>query len=576
MNGLFSERAVSGPRLWAFRFIAAVIVPTLLLAGLEVCLRLGGVGVSSELTVACTVDGRKAFCDNQFFTAQFFGRALNRPAAPYAIAADKPPGTYRIFIMGESAAAGSPEPSYGFARYLEVMLHERFPEKKFEIINTAITAINSHVILPIARELAQHQPDLFVIYMGNNEVLGPYGPGTVFASLDRSLPFIRASIALRASRLGQSLDLLLTRKDEQPGKWHGLQMFVGHQIAADDPRLSQVYTNFERNLRAIIKVARGSGARVLLSTVGTNLKDSGPFASLHRNHLTEDEFHTWDEFYDRGVKLEADGRYAAALGFYSAAQAVDDQYANLHFRMGRSQWKLGHFSEAKDHFTRARELDSLRFRADSSINDIIRQVGQSADSGMALVDVVADLAAASPGQTPGSNVFYEHVHLNPHGNYLVARSIFSRVEGWVAGETGAKPGNMSVLSQADVERQLAYTGWARQRIAQILVHEWEFAPYSSQVNHREMVQGLQSDLAGGKETDEEIDALYRRAIAKAPKDRLLHLYYAFFLGDRQLRENRMSPGYGVPAPYGGEAVLEQFNAARPFDNAGLPRNIYSH
>ncbi|MGB8368108.1 MAG: hypothetical protein WCF71_02315 [Verrucomicrobiia bacterium] len=77
--------------------------------------------------------------------------------------------------MGESAARGEPEPPYAASRYLETLLNERFPNTHFEVINLGITAINSHVILPIARDCAHADGDLWIIYMGNNEMVGPFG-----------------------------------------------------------------------------------------------------------------------------------------------------------------------------------------------------------------------------------------------------------------------------------------------------------------------------------------------------------------------------------------------------------------
>ena len=41
---------------------------------------------------------------------------------------------------------GDPDPAYGFSRYLEVMLREKFPSMKFEVVNTGSVAINSHVL----------------------------------------------------------------------------------------------------------------------------------------------------------------------------------------------------------------------------------------------------------------------------------------------------------------------------------------------------------------------------------------------------------------------------------------------
>ena len=54
--------------------------------------------------------------------------------------------------------------------------------------------MNSHVLLPMAEDLAKLQPDLFIIYAGNNEVVGPYGSGTVLTASGMSRPMIRSSI----------------------------------------------------------------------------------------------------------------------------------------------------------------------------------------------------------------------------------------------------------------------------------------------------------------------------------------------------------------------------------------------
>src|ERR1700687_5087073 len=156
----------------------AVLVPVLLLGMIEAGLRLFGVGFPTSLTVPCTVQGQPAACYNLFFPAPFFSPGMIKTPQAYAIPAEKPQGTFRIFVLGESAAMGDPDPAYAFSRYLEVMLRQHYPSRKFEVVNTGSVAINSHVGLLIAEGLAKQRPDLFIIYSGNNEVVGPYGPGT--------------------------------------------------------------------------------------------------------------------------------------------------------------------------------------------------------------------------------------------------------------------------------------------------------------------------------------------------------------------------------------------------------------
>ena len=271
-----------GWRFWAPRIATSVFVPVLLLGIVEAALRLFGVGFPTDLTVPCKVQGHAASCYNLFFPAPFFPPGMIKTPQAYAIPAEKTQGTYRIFVLGESAAMGDPDPAYGFSRYLEVMLRERYPSIKFEVVNTGSVAINSHVLLPIARGLASQRPDLFIIYSGNNEVVGPYGPGTALTSSAMNLSVIRASIFARSTRLGQ----LLTKVGTQKREWGGMEMFLDKQVPASSPLMPQTYANFESNLRDTIAVARGAGARVIVATVATNLKDCAPFASAHREGLT--------------------------------------------------------------------------------------------------------------------------------------------------------------------------------------------------------------------------------------------------------------------------------------------------
>jgi hypothetical protein len=65
---------------------------------------------------------------------------------------------------------GDPEPAFGFPRVLQVLLRERL-RKPVEVVNVAVTAINSHVIHDIAQDCKRLQGDLWIIYMGNNEAM---------------------------------------------------------------------------------------------------------------------------------------------------------------------------------------------------------------------------------------------------------------------------------------------------------------------------------------------------------------------------------------------------------------------
>src|SRR5439155_8866500 len=128
---------------------------------------------------------------------------------------------------------GDPEPAFGMGRYLQALLSERYPKTRFEVIPAAMTAINSHAVLPIARECARHEGDLWIVYMGNNEMIGPFGAISVFGSQAPPLWYVRLSLEVQRTRVGQllvSLGRKLTGHAGEHGpSWCGMQVFLKKQ-----------------------------------------------------------------------------------------------------------------------------------------------------------------------------------------------------------------------------------------------------------------------------------------------------------------------------------------------------------
>jgi tetratricopeptide (TPR) repeat protein len=527
------------------------IMPVLLLGMLESGLRLAGVGFPTDVTVPCTLHGQAASCYNLFFPAPFFPPGMIKTPQAYAIPVAKPQNTFRIVVLGESAAMGDPDPAYGFSRYLEVMLRQHFPAINFEVINTGAVAINSHVSLLIAKGLAEKQPDLFIIYSGNNEVVGPYGPGTALTSSAMYLPIIRGSIFVRSTRTGQ----LLTKLGTQKREWGGMEMFLDKQVPASSPLMAATYSNYDANLRDTVAAARTSGARVLISTVATNLKDCAPFGSMHRDGLKHDELLTWSAMMAQGENFESAKSYPEALQAYLAAEKIDDQYAELEFRIARVLWSQGDYAKAKEYYLRARDLDTLRFRADSKINEINRSV--AATSGAELVDAEDVLSRRSPNGVIGSDFVYEHVHLTPEGNYLLARAMFMNIGGKLAADSRQTFQESDVPSEQDCERLIAMTNHDRVRIANEMLERLQKAPFTNQISHSEDLLRLSFEANGPDENPDATVAEYQYAIRQRPDDRILHYNFGLFLfnydraaGAAELRLARPWDDFPVFAPDG--------------------------
>lgn len=533
------RQPMSRGRLWLFRIGALVLGPLLFCGLLEMGLRLANWGYPTAATITRRIDGARHICENPKFTWRFFPPRIARVGEPFNVPAEKPEKTFRIFVMGASAALGTPDSAYGFPRILEVMLEEAHPHVRFEIVNTAITAINSHAVVEIARDCARHQPDLFLVYLGNNEVVGPFGPGTIFTSPVTTLPLIRLAIRLKATRLGQALSAgvaKLTSDERQPVTWAGMAMFLKGQLPPADPRIQRAHRQFRANLEAIGRTAAKADARLMICTVGSNLKDCPPFASLHRPGLTQTERWQWKQSYEQGIRYEDARQYDEALEAYRAAESRDDAFAELHFRMGKCRWALGDFETGRDRFERARRTDTLRFRPDRRINDVIREAAD-ADENVMLVDAAATFEAHSPHGCPGRELFHEHVHMNFSGNYLLARTIFDSLTEILAGRFAAVDRNAAPLSKDECADRLAYTAWDRRRVTQAVLDDFaKQPPFTNQAYHDQWLRSLEREQARQQaaltpEAIRQANEQYRLAIQYRPNDWNLRYKYAEFLRD---------------------------------------------
>ena len=224
-------------RLWFFRLTSACLAPLLVLGALELGLRLIGFGYSTDFFVVS--DDGEHWIENPQFAWQFYSPSSRLMPHPFRFKREKTEGTVRIFVLGGSAALGTPESAYGFVRILERMLQIRFPDRSFEVVNAAMPGINSHLVQAIARNCAELEPDLLVVYMGNNELVGLHAPGPDSKAFADSLPLLRLAQWVRSSRTGQWLaPQLQFLAPPQPEGEQDMDFFRRHQLAATDPGTS--------------------------------------------------------------------------------------------------------------------------------------------------------------------------------------------------------------------------------------------------------------------------------------------------------------------------------------------------
>ena len=178
--------------------VIAVLSPLILLTVLEVGLRAAHYGGETPLFESpeklhglYLVPGRRV-------GARYFPRAKSPPSPPFdAFLVHKPVHGIRIFVMGESAAAGFPYPANGaFSNVLADALQDVLPSDTVEVVNLGIAATNSYTIADLAPDVIAQRPDAILIYAGHNEYYGALGAGST-ETLGAVPAFVRLYLMLQ-------------------------------------------------------------------------------------------------------------------------------------------------------------------------------------------------------------------------------------------------------------------------------------------------------------------------------------------------------------------------------------------
>jgi lysophospholipase L1-like esterase len=324
----------------------------------------------------------------------------------------KPPGTTRIFVLGESTTIGYPYFHNGsFHRWLQYRLLQTNPEKKVEIINVALTAINSYTVLGFAKEVAKQQPDAVLIYTGHNEYYGALGVGST-NRLNGSPALINTLLWLRQWRLVQlfsrtlsAITRIFTSAPSKAGKTRMELMVADQQIAYGSPLYTRGIRQFRDNMDATLAIFEKKQIPVFLSNLISNLRDQRPLASTTAVHSPD---------------TRADNPDTRTQSSDTTAHGPDSTDAQYIYGLATAAWQRGDYTTAKQDFLLAKDLDALRFRAPETLNEIIDTLCKKYHTNTHLVDTRAAFDSASEHGIPGDKLLLEHVHPNLAGYALMS------------------------------------------------------------------------------------------------------------------------------------------------------------
>ena len=341
---------------------------------------------------------------------------------------------FRAFCLGGSTVLGHPyDTETAFSKWLEIELSGKDPSRRFELINCGGMSYASYRLIPILEEVLSYEPNLIVVMTGHNEFLEDRTYQDVkqrsasrvwiddrLASLRTVTLVRRALTSLRASRADPENRTKLaprvdTRLDHQSG-------YASYR--RDEQWKRDVCNHFSLNLRAMVHLCRQAGVPIIFVVPGSNLRDCPPFKSENGAHLTSQQISIWNEYFQKGESVEV-ADPAQALRLFRRAEKIDNQHAQLIFRIARCLDRLRAVEEAREAYVLAKELDICPLRILSSMQESLIELG--ATMSVPVVDAARLLQAKSHDGCVGFDWYVDQVHPNIRGHQLIAQAIATKL-----------------------------------------------------------------------------------------------------------------------------------------------------
>ena len=417
-----------------FRLVL-ISIPFLFLFLLELFLRIFNYGDNLNTLAMIKKDGKDYYTMNQLVGKRYFNeeRLYYRKGSHDFFEVNKKPNTVRVFCFGASTTAGFPYEYDAIpSEFLRDRLVDAFPHKNIEVINTAIAATNSYTVCEFVNELSRYKPDLFIVYMGQNEFYGAYGIGSSI-SIGKSRWLIKTFLWLQNFKTFQllkntlsSVASLFKKEEDNEQKILMEQMVKNNSIKFKGSDYNTAVNTFRDNYKEVIATAKEHKIPIIISTLVTNEKDLPPFVSIDSSDLNDSLKNKSNKYYNDGIKLEKESDYENAVHSFDNSLDIDSGAANVHYQLGLCYENLKSFNKAKKQFVIAKNLDGLRFRAPSDFNQIIKQLSHQYN--VPLADVNKSFSDSSPNGIIGNELLLDHVHPNLRGYFLLAKTWFQAIK----------------------------------------------------------------------------------------------------------------------------------------------------
>ncbi|MCH2170345.1 hypothetical protein MK489_06155 [Myxococcota bacterium] len=463
-NASHAEAGGSGPSRGK-RLLFVVLTGCLALLGMEVAAR--GLEWGLERWLASRPESRNPFVrvHNRVPVFDLEPGATEYVRTPYhwisnaeRFAARKTPGIYRVFVVGGSAAAGWPhKSSESFPGLLSRKLSRMLPTTRVEVVNAAGHTYASHRVKLVFDEIVDYEPDLVILYTGNNEFL----EDLVYAgsALDRDEGPARLAISRLMNRIRRhwqppvSIDVASYGQRDQVVNRLSFAFGRASRQWTDARQYEATGDHYEFNVGSMLDIAQKRGVPVLVLGVPVNLRDWRPNVSRHDPSLGLEQRVAWQKAFSSGVLALEAGRADEAVDALERSVAIDPNYAEGWYELGLARLRAERSEGVREAFLEALEHDAYPFRSvfDGRLRDLAHE------RGVAFIDLADLFQQSAPLGVPGFEFFVDYVHPTAAANERIAHEVVTLLDTrkLLPEAPALAPGDVRIEIPADVEEQVS-------------------------------------------------------------------------------------------------------------------------
>lgn len=330
----------------------------------------------------------------------------------------KAAGSLRVLCFGGSATAGLGfSPNMTFARQLEDLLAESYPERSIAVVNLGVVAIAAKQVRMLLEDaLETLEPDLVLVWAGNNEFLPVHHEkyvaehATWSSRLKDTLSNTNLVRLIKRAVHGPPSPTDVPDRDPNQDPAERLtQARIIKEVRVEIAEFGATLDAYEAELTAMVSAAQTAGVPMVLAGIAVNEEWRG------REALEAD----WLETYFEQPVTFAEAAEQLIERLTARTISPYDRW-DLLTRLASAQDGLGQTAKANASWHAALQVDPHLRRATDPHRDAARRAAASGGVDVVYLDGAALLRADDPRGRVGFRHFYDYVHFTPRGAMLVA------------------------------------------------------------------------------------------------------------------------------------------------------------